>query len=65
MPAAAVLVGLISRGDWVVQLVSLVEASAQPIRKVMVVAAATAALVVQVMAGADTAKVQVADPSSL
>ena len=68
VPAVAVLVGFISLGDCVVQVVSFVDASVQPIKKVMVVPAATAPpeSTVQVIEGAETVnEVQVLVPSSL
>lgn len=52
VPAAALFVGLINVGTWVVQLAPLL--AEQPIKKVMVVAAATEELVVQVMLGEET-----------
>ena len=55
VPAVAVFVGLISLGDCVVQDVSFVEASVQPIKKVMVdPAIIMAPVVVHVMLGAET-----------
>lgn len=52
-------VGLIRRGDWVVQELSEVLASAQPMRKVSCVPPAIELEVVQVMLGAEMVQVQV------
>lgn len=63
----AEMVGLISFGDCVVHVVSLLEASAQPMRNVTVVLAANAPplSIVHVMEGEEIVNVQVLVPSSL